>query len=64
VEHFKGLFKELDLVKMGKILKQIFVFPRFIDDEVKQDLYHAINKEEIQAVISSCRKDKSSGSDI
>jgi hypothetical protein len=58
VDYFKSLFKELKQVNMGEILKKIHLFQRIIKDEVNQDLYRVITKEELSSVIFIFRKDK------
>jgi hypothetical protein len=59
VNHFKGLFKELDQIKMDAMLKQIIFFLRLIDEEENDDQYREISKEELQGGLVSFRKDKS-----
>jgi hypothetical protein len=61
VNHYSNLFKEPTQSKMAEILKLIFLFPQLIEEEDNRALFQEISKEELLAIISSFKRDKSLG---
>jgi len=45
--NFQSLFKEVEKVKMGKILKLISYFPRLIKEEDNRDFFYEVTKDEL-----------------
>jgi hypothetical protein len=59
VDHFSGLFKEPDQIKMDSILKQPALFPQLIANEENGELYREVSLEELRGVFSTFKKEKS-----
>jgi hypothetical protein len=63
VDHFKGIFKESNLVKIGEIPQNDLLFSRLIEEEDSQTLYSEVTKDELIVVIISLKIYKSPSTD-
>jgi len=63
VAHFSSLFKKLDHLDMGKVLKIISYFPSLIEDNENRYLYKEAMKYELMDILLSSKRDKSLGPD-
>jgi hypothetical protein len=58
VDHFNGLFKESNQIRMGSILKKIAFFPHLLLDEDNVELLREVFLKELWRIISSFKKRK------
>jgi hypothetical protein len=63
VKHFEGIYKEPKRENLAEILKVISYFPRMINEELNEDLYILVTKEELFSILQYFKKDKSPGPD-
>ena len=50
-KHFEGIYKEPKRTNFANILKVICYFPRMINEELNEDLYRLVNKEELFSIL-------------
>lgn len=61
--HFKGIYTEPPIATLAEVMHIAQSYPRFMDQEVEQELTKEVTLEELEATLKWLKKDKSPGLD-